>query len=385
MKRLWNAVALCLALVAQGTLAQQTEEVVPSKDMREEMQHISVTVKDLYGRQETRQIPVVIFRPRGDGPFPLVIMNHGRSVPDKRAQQGIQRYEHFSRYLVSKGFAVLLPTRVGYAETYGDFDPEANGDCNSLRVDASAKAASDQVLATLAFAKTLPYIDTSRWLVMGQSMGGFTSIATVSRQPAGLVGAINFSGGSGGNPELRPGNPCSPARVAALWKGQAATARVPMLWLYWENDLFFGAAVPRMWHEAFTAGGGQAEFHQLPAIGNNGHGAINFDMNHWVPIVEPWLAKLGFDKPGTIARPPASGFAAIGDVDKVPMTGAGREARYARFLESKLPRAIAIGADGASGIASGDWAIGRALGFCQKRRGEPCKLYAVDNDVVWAP
>ena len=29
MKRLWNAVALCLALVAQGTLAQQTEEVVP--------------------------------------------------------------------------------------------------------------------------------------------------------------------------------------------------------------------------------------------------------------------------------------------------------------------------------------------------------------------
>ena len=312
-------------------------------------------------------------------------MNHGRATPDKRAQQGIQRYEHFSRYLVSKGFAVLLPTRVGYAETYGDFDPEANGDCNSLRVDASAKAASDQVLATLAFAKTLPYIDTSRWLVMGQSMGGFTSIATVSRQPAGLVGSINFSGGSGGNPDLRPGNPCSPARVAALWKEQAATARVPMLWLYWENDLFFGAAVPRMWHEAFTDGGGKAEFHQLPAVGGNGHGAINFDMNHWVPLVEPWLAKLGFDKPGTIGRPPASGFAAIGDVDKVPLTGSGREARYARFLESKLPRAIAIGPDGASGIASGDWAIGRALGLCQKRRGEPCKLYAVDNDVVWAP
>jgi len=25
-----------------------------------------------------------------------------------------------------------------------------------------------------------------------------------------------------------------------------------------------------------------------------------------------------------------------------------------------------------------------ALGFCQ-RRGEPCKLYAVDDDVLWVP
>jgi hypothetical protein len=27
--------------------------------------------------------------------------------------------------------------------------------------------------------------------------------------------------------------------------------------------------------------------------------------------------------------------------------------------------------------------LGRALGFCQAIRGLPCKLYAVDDDVVW--
>ena len=34
-------------------------------------------------------------------------------------------------------------------------------------------------------------------------------------------------------------------------------------------------------------------------------------------------------------------------------------------------------------LSSGDWAMGRALGFCQRRSGDRCKLYAVDDDVVW--
>ena len=113
VRRAWFVV---IGLLAAEAAWAQTEEPV-ARDMREETQRISVTVKDLYGRQETRQIPITIFRPVGDGPFPLVIVNHGRAVTEQRAQQGRQRYEFLSRYLVNKGFAVLLPTRVGYAET----------------------------------------------------------------------------------------------------------------------------------------------------------------------------------------------------------------------------------------------------------------------------
>jgi hypothetical protein len=62
-----------------------------------------------------------------------------------------------------------------------------------------------------------------------------------------------------------------------------------------------------------------------------------------------------------------------------------REDIYQRFLSAKSPKAIAIGSGGRMGFASGDDAMSNALGFCQRRTGQPCKLYAVDDDVVWIP
>ena len=373
---------LFAAFAAAGAIAQI--EVPEARDLYEETQRFAVTVSDLYGRRETRQIPVTIFRPRGDGPFPLVIMNHGRANAERRAQQGRQRFEHLSRYLVAKGFVVLLPTRVGYAETYGDFDPESSGPCVMRRIEPMAQAVSDQVLATLEFAKSLPYVDTTRWLVMGQSVGGLAAVATVWRNPPGLLGGINFAGGTGGDPENNPGRPCNPQGVLRLWGGKAAEARVPMLWLYWQNDLYWGADNPRRWHEAWVEGGAKAEFQSLPAAGTDGHGGVNVDMDHWAPLAESFLAELGFTQPGVLARPSASGFAALEDEAKVPVPQAARDGPYRRFLEAAAPRAFAVGPGGAWGLASGDWALGKALGNCQ-RRGPPCKLYAVDNDVVWAP
>ena len=381
-ERLFKLIAAALLPWCAATALAQAE-APPFRDLREETRPISVTVKDLYNRQETRQIPVTIFRPKGDGPFPLVIMNHGRAVTDKRALQGVQRFEHLSRYLVGKGFAVMLPTRVGYAQTYGDFDPEASGECRSLRIEPMAIAVSDQVLATLEFAKTLPFIDATRWLVMGQSVGGLAAVATAGRQPAGLLGAVNFSGGVGGDPEKNPGNPCSPQQMASVFGSLGKGARVSTLWLYWQNDLYWGANTPRRWHEAWAHGGGLAEFQSLPPVGQDGHSGVSADMDHWVPLVDDYLARLGFGKPGSMARPPPTHFAKVDEVDKLPANQATKDGAYRKFMESKAPRAFALGPNNASGWASGDWAMGRALGFCA-RRGEQCKLYAVDDDVVWA-
>lgn len=353
-------------------------------DLQEAMQRISVVVKDLQGREETRQIPITIFRPKGNGPFPLVIMNHGRADAENRALQGRQHFENLSRYLVNKGFVVLLPTRVGYGETYGDFDPEAAGSCSARRMEPMSLAASDQVIATLEFAKTLPYVDVTHWAVMGESVGGLTAVATVWRNPPGLVGGINFSGGSGGNPVTNPGSPCSPQALERLWKNEAASAKVPMLWLYWMNDKCWGEEVPKKWYSAWTAGGGVAEFHSLPAVGRDGHSGFVIDMDTWVPLVEKFLAEIGFGKPGLIVKPPASGFARVDEADKVPTSKANQDGLYRKFLSSKTPRAVALDKEGfIIGYATGDWAMGRALGFCQSRRGDTCKLYAVDDDVVW--
>lgn len=376
---------LALACALAGSSARAEDEPAPevfARDLREEIQHIPVTVSDAFGRTATLPIAVTIFRPPGDGPFPLVVMNHGRATDDKRAKQGRARFDHFARYLVNKGFTVFMPTRVGYAETYGQLDPEDMLGCASPRLEPAATAASDQVLATVAYARTLPYVDASRWIVMGQSLGGFTSVAVAWRNPPGLVGAVNFSGGHGGNPEKHPGNSCAEVAIQRLWSTKAASAPVPMLWFYWENDQYFGASAPRRWHAAWTDHGGKAEFHQLPAFGKDGHQGVVGDMDHWVPFMERYLASLGFTKSGVPRRPPASGFADVNEREKVPYH-AGRSALYDRFIAMPPPRAIALGADGAMGIASGDWVIGRALGYCQQKRGAPCKLYAIDSDVVW--
>jgi dienelactone hydrolase len=168
--------------------------------MREEVVRVNVTLKDLKGRQETRPMPITIFRPPGAGPFPLVVLNHGRAVAGKRAEQRRARFEYAARYFVDKGFVVFVPTRIGYWETYGDFDPEDNWPCNAHSIETTSIAASDQVIAAVKYAKSQAYVDAKRWLVAGQSVGGLTAVVTVGRNPQGLMGGINFAGGMGGNP-----------------------------------------------------------------------------------------------------------------------------------------------------------------------------------------
>jgi len=384
MRRLLIALVTALHLLAapargQEAVAKPSAEVL-AQDLREEVLRFEATVKDMFGRQETKPVPVTVYRPRGDGPFPLFVFNHGRAIEAKRAQQGRYRPESMARYLVAKGFVVMVPNRIGYWETYGGFDPEFSG-CRSI--EPMSIAASDQVLATVAFARSLPYVDTSRWLVGGVSVGGLTSVATVGRAPEGLLGGINFSGGTGGNPEANPGKPCNPSSISQYWGRIAKNAKVPMVWLYWENDKFWGPNNPKLWHQAWQEGGGQAQFAGLDAVGEDGHGGINLDMDHWLPVVDQFLQILGFDAPAIVHTPPPSGFAAIADLGAVPIGPAGKAA-YPKFLEMPLPRAFAVSNKGGFGYARGDYAVGRALGFCQ-RSGNPCKLYAVGEDVVWKP
>lgn len=387
MRKSFHVVLACGLVWACSALAQAAAPAPEpfAADLQETVHRLPVTVKDMFGREETRQIPLTVFRPRGEGPFPLVVFNHGRAGDDKRALQGRQRFEHLSRYLVSKGFVVLLPTRVGYGETYGDFDPESSGPCNNRQFEPMSVAASDQVLAAYEWAKAQPYVDASRWLVMGESVGGLTTVATAWRNPPQLVGAVNFAGGSGGDAVNRPGNPCSPERIGRLWKTKAASAKVPMLWLYWANDRFWGESYPKQWHQAWIEGGGRATLHSLPAVGTDGHFGASIDMNTWVPLMEGYLAGLGFTQSGLITKPAASGYARVDEVDKVPVSKANQDNWYRKFLQASKPKAVALSPSGTIGYATGDWAMGRALGFCQARRGERCKLYAVDDEVVWTP
>jgi hypothetical protein len=226
-------------------------------------------------------------------------------------------------------------------------------------------------------------------VALGQSVGGLTTLAVASRRPPGLVAAINFAGGAGGEPQRRPGQPCGPDELARLWRAQAATAGpLPTLWIYWTHDRYWGEEHPRRWAEAWREGGGQAVLHQLAPWSSepeDGHLGISRDMDRWTSLVEPFLANAGFAASGLVPIPPPSGHSRVDEIDKVPVNAQRRTELYQKFLESRPPRAFAVGPTGVAAWASGDWAAGRALGNCQWRAGRACRLYAVNDDVVWVP
>ena len=66
-----------------------------------------------------------------------------------------------------------------------------------------------------------------------------------------------------------------------------------MIWIYTENDSYFGPALTKRMHNAFTAAGGDAEFHMFPAFGDDGHFMIDSAdaVPLWAPVVSRFLEK----------------------------------------------------------------------------------------------
>lgn len=88
-----------------------------------------------------------------------------------------------------------------------------------------------------------------------------------------------------------------------------------------------------------------------------------------------------------LPTPPGSGYAAITDDTKLPGIGETGRLQYRRFLAAPSPRAFAIAPFGGAWAWSARLvpdAAWRALTQCAARDQHPCRLYAVDDTVVWA-
>jgi dienelactone hydrolase len=245
------------------------------------------------GKASGNHIVATLFKPNGDGPFPFVILSHGRATTAvERARTERWRYTEQSRWLVRRGLVVIVPTRRGYGAT-GGADVEASYACSNPWYKESLAAALDSALSTIYYAKALPFVDSKRFIAIGQSYGGFLSVGIAAANVEGLLAGINFAGGHGGDPATHPGVPCAPEKLAAVFADAGRTARVPMLWIYTENDLFFNAEVSRALHSAFTGAGGNAQYRLLPPFGNDGHLLFAQGGRIWQPVVDEFLKGLG--------------------------------------------------------------------------------------------
>jgi dienelactone hydrolase len=276
-------ISIVLSLVCSPAFAAIIEETIS----------LPVEVRDASGAPVRQSITVTVFRDNARPKSPFLILNHGRSDAAGRAALGRARSAANSRYFVGKGFVVLAPTRIGYGVTGGP-DVENSGRCASRDFPPVFEAAAQQVVATIQYAKRLPYVDGAKGLVVGQSFGGATSIAVAAKNIPGVVGIVNFAGGSGGRPKTHPDDPCSSQALGRTLASYGARARSPTLWLYSENDRYWGKELPRAWFAGFVRSGGKGKFVQLPAFGMDGHTSFNRNPEAWKPHVDAFLTEIGF-------------------------------------------------------------------------------------------
>ena len=262
---------------------------------------VTIPVPEASG--EVAQMVTTWFLPPGKGPFPVVLFSHGRagSEADRdRLSQGIGRTQ--LAYWLGKGVAVVSPVRPGYGHSTGSdvelsgvhFD--AAGRCTSKPdYRRTADAAVLSVQAALQWIRAQPWADRDDVLLVGQSVGGLATVAAAAQPLPGVVGAVNFAGGSGGSPERSPGASCDPDQLRAMYEGYGRTTKVPSLWVYAINDQYWGPDAPAAWHAAFAQGGSRTTFVHAPAVPDgDGHGLSRHAASLWAPAVDAYLAKLPF-------------------------------------------------------------------------------------------
>ena len=141
-------------------------------------------------------IVVTSFRPRGEGPFPWIVLSHGTATTVQANRTiGRNRNLPLAREWVRRGYAVLVPIRRGYGASGGEKFGDAYGSCSRPDFRRAGEGAALDLLATVEWAKAQRDLDAKRWLLVGQSAGGFASIYTASKRPEGLVAVLAFSSG----------------------------------------------------------------------------------------------------------------------------------------------------------------------------------------------
>jgi dienelactone hydrolase len=147
------------------------------------------------------RIQAYLYKPDGDGPFPMVIYNHGSRVG--REWDSLP-FEYIGALLSHARYAVLVPERSGYGRSDGLSWPEAVGN-DKGRFVRELHEETDDVLAGVDYLRTLPFVDPKRIGIMGWSFGGIVTMFAVSRSTTFAV-AIKQAGGAltwNGNAEVR--------------------------------------------------------------------------------------------------------------------------------------------------------------------------------------
>ena len=219
MLRFLVGVALVFGAISRSAAAQRS---IPPDT-------ISVTVGSLTLRG-------LLWRPRGTGPFPAVLFNHGSystADPMPENEPGVlgpvfARHGFVFLFLFRQGIGLSL----GQGTADGDLmaralAAEGIGGRNRVQLQLLENEEFDEALAGLALLRSLPEVDVHRVAVVGHSFGGSITLLVAARDTA-VRAAVVFGAAAASwsqSPTLR-------ARLLAA----VGRTRAPVLFIHAAND-----------------------------------------------------------------------------------------------------------------------------------------------------
>jgi dienelactone hydrolase len=321
-------------------------------------------------------LEALLIRPDGPSKYPLVLISHG--VAGKRSErEALTPWRHHAAAVefARRGWAALIVMRRGYGRSGGW--AENTGSCEKPDYISAAIATSFDLKAAIEAAGRRPDIDTSRILAVGQSGGGMATIALAASPPPGLRAAISFAGGRGGTKDYRI---CNEDRLVAAFGYFGKKVRIPMLWVYAENDRRFAPALARKFLAAYQSGGAPVVFEPAPAFAKDGHSLFSLQgIPIWTHYVDVFLAKHELTWRKTLLPlPMPAGFT------PPRMSGKARKT-FEDYLRAGQHKAFAANGKGSYGWVGGrptvDEATRGALALCNKH-SQNCQMILVDDEVA---
>lgn len=182
-------------LLSVATLGQTKEDMIPQ------------TVELPSG---TLHLKAYLWKPAGPGPFPAVLFSHGSGGNEADITAGMQITESadiLAPFFVKHGYAFLYPFRRGH----GPSADQAPFMQDVLRREEKEKGREarqhlqfkllitdqvDDVMAALAFLKTVPGIDIHRIALAGNSFGGQLTLLAAERDST-IRAVVTFAAAAG--------------------------------------------------------------------------------------------------------------------------------------------------------------------------------------------
>jgi dienelactone hydrolase len=240
------------------------------------------------------RLEVVIDKPPGDRPFPLLVFNHGSTGEgtDPALFTQTVSYPAFAEMFVEKGYMVAFPQRRGRGKSEGLYDEGFNIDRTrgytldpGLSLPGADRALTD-IAAAVAVLRQRRDVARQPILMAGISRGGILSIAYAGIHPHEVTGVINFAGGWVGE-----GCPDASEINGTLFK-RGGMFPYPTLWLYGNHDPYYSLDHSRANFAAFQAAGGKGSFFDFEVPGGDGH-RVMFTPPLWRGHVNRYLDSIG--------------------------------------------------------------------------------------------